>query len=105
MYFITCFEHFPDENDKFLDHGDVRVFGYYDNFEECVKALNENRCNMFEGCYDYAVVEKIGSGIYAQVELKRYFKFDKEKDGFFEIETPEYMKQFFLIPMALWQCK
>lgn len=102
MYFIVCFEYLPDEDsDAFIDFGDMRTFGFYNSFEECVKALNENRCDMYENYYDYAVVEEIACGIHPVVKSKHYFEFNKEKNGFFEIKTPEYMKEYFSITLAI----
>jgi hypothetical protein len=48
---------------------------------------------MHEGCYEYAVIEKIGCGICAISEKRQWFKWDKEKRGYFEIEEPECVKQ------------
>jgi hypothetical protein len=44
---------------------------------------------MHETIYWYAVIEKIGEGIHPEVEKEYWFKYDKEQDGFFEIEKPK----------------
>lgn len=49
---------------------------------------------MHEGCYEYALIEKIGYGISACVEKSQWFKWNKEKRGYFEIEEPECVKHF-----------
>ena len=51
--------------------------------------LNENRCDMHEYLYEYAVVEKLGPYIYPDVEEEYWFKWDEEKGGFFRTEKPE----------------
>ena len=61
-------------------------------YEWATTALHENRVDMHEGCYEYAVIEKIGYGISANVEERQWFKWDKEKSGYFEVEEPECVR-------------
>lgn len=87
MFFITCFQ--KCEEDKYgLDTGATRTFGYYEDYETCKQALNENWCDMWEYLYDWAVVEKIGPGIHAHAEEMGWFKWNDDRQGFFEIEKP-----------------
>ena len=90
MYFITCFEK-CERHPKLgcFDGGSSRCFGYKETLENAEQALNENWCDMHECLYDYAVVEKLGPYIHPDVEEEYWFKYDKEKDGFFRIEKPE----------------
>ena len=90
MYFITCFEKCKTHHELgFFDGGDSRCFGYYEYLYDAVKALKENRCDMHEYIYWYAVIEKIGEGIHPTVEREYWFKYDKEQDGFFKIKKPK----------------
>lgn len=92
MFFITCFTKIPTEDD-FTNIGSTRTFGYLESFEDAEKALNENWCDMFECYYDYAVVEEIGPGIhcYAGKDERTFFKWDRNKNGFFKIDPiPEF---------------
>lgn len=91
MYFITCFERLPPEGNC-LDIGACRCFGYKETYEEAVEALHENSCDMFETIYMYAIIEKLGPYIHPFPEMKQYFKYDFERDGFFEIDEPESTK-------------
>lgn len=93
MYFITCFQ--KDGTEKWNgkpDFGDMRTFGYLESFEEAEKALNENWCDMFECLYRYAVVERINPGkvknIICESKDRKWFQYDVEKDGFFQLEEP-----------------
>ena len=47
---------------------------------------------MWEFCYDYAVLEKADEGICPNCEERQWFKFDREHNGYFEIEEPECVK-------------
>ena len=90
MFFITSFEHLPDK--KYLHTGDTRTFGYFDDREKAVRSLHENWCDMHECLYRYAVIEEIGQGIHPDVQSRTFFEYDKERNGFFEIEEPKEVK-------------
>lgn len=92
MYFITVFERINPSEYGFADLGDQRTWGYYEDKATAIRALHENWTHMFETCYWYAVIEKIGEGICSLCEWRQWFKYDKEKDGYFEIEEPEAVK-------------
>lgn len=83
MYFITCMETLPSMEG---DGGYTRTFGYYETYEEAKEALEENRLDMHEYMYDYALVEHIGPGIHPFSKKIGWFKFDKEKQGFYNID-------------------
>ena len=90
MYFITCMEQCKTHSEYgFFDSGNARCFGYYDNLRDAVAVLNENRCDLHETVYWYAVIEEIGQGISRMPTGEWWFKYDKDRDGFFEIEKPK----------------
>lgn len=92
MYFITVFDKIEPSDIYFAEFGDQRTWGYYPEYEWAVEALHENRTDMHEGCYEYAVIEKIDYGICAIADERQWFKWDKDKYGYFEIEEPECVK-------------
>ena len=47
---------------------------------------------LYEGCYNYAVLEKVDEGICPYCGERYWFKFDRENNGYFEIEEPECVK-------------
>ena len=58
-----------------------------------VQALHENWTDMWETCYDYAVIEMYKEGIsHYEHRSRQWFKFDQERKGYFEIEEPECVK-------------
>lgn len=82
MYFITGVECSAERV------GACRCWGYYLNKDDAIRALNTNATDMWEFCYDYAVLECYEEGVPAECVGALFFKYDKEKDGYFEIEKP-----------------
>ena len=94
MFFITCFEKCEKDEIGCFVTGDTRTFGYFDNLETCIHALNENICDMHECLYKFAVIESIGQGIHPHAKEISWFQWDDEKQGFFEIEKPECTRNY-----------
>ena len=100
MFFITCFSECKRDEHGWLEMGASRVFGYYEDFETCEQALNENWCDMFEYLYTYAVVEHIEPGIHSICEERWFFEWDNDKKGFFRIEEPKEFEGFINIALG-----
>ena len=92
MYFITVFDKVEPHPMYDAEFGDQRTWGYYPEYEMAKCSLHENRTDMHEGCYEYALIEKIGPGICAHCEERQWFKWNKEKCGYFEIGEPACVK-------------
>ena len=86
MYFITCFQKYEQTKCGVPDIGGSRTFGYYPHKEWVVEDLHTNNLDIREAVYDYAVIEKIPMGLYPLAEETIYFQWDKEKQGFYEID-------------------
>lgn len=72
-----------------MDYGSTRSWGFTVDREKAVRALHENRTDMWEHVYEYAVLEGYDEGTVSDiVDEPQWFKFDREKDGYFEIDTP-----------------
>lgn len=99
MYFITCFQKI-DRGKYGLDIGSSRVFGYYDDFNYADEALRHNCCDMHETIYHYAVVEKIDPGIHSITEKRWFYKYDKERDGFYPIKEPKEFEHYMNIALG-----
>ena len=89
MWFITVFEKWEKDDRGWYEHGWWRTWGYYSDHDRALAALHENRTDMHEYCYFYAVLEKLGEGLMPRLESVQWFKFDVERNGYFEIEMPE----------------
>jgi hypothetical protein len=94
MYFITCFEKYEKDELGWSDIGSSRTFGYYPHKEWAIEDLHKNNLDIREAVYDYAVVEKIPMGLYPLAEERIFFKWDEEKQGFYEIDGADMQDCF-----------
>lgn len=93
MWFITVLEKIEHVENSFPQFGATRTWGFYAERETAVQALHENWTDMWERCYDYAVIEKFEEGISHHVfGSNQWFEFDREREGYFEIDAPECVK-------------
>lgn len=87
MYFITTVSsvEFPSS---------TRCIGFTKTFEEADSLVRVNAGDMNETCYDYAVVEHSGPGIYPVCRVEQWYQFYTEGgEGFYRpIPTPEEVK-------------
>ena len=92
-WFITVMEKMEyDTKYSGLNTGCTRCWGFYTSKETALKALHHNWTDMWETVYDYAVLEECYEGIGNFTMNRQFFKYNQEKDGYFEIEEPEYAK-------------
>ena len=88
MYFVSTRE---EEDCKDLYGG---AWGYYWNREDAVDAVHRNVTDMHETIYPYAIIECLEPGLFPVPKEREWFGWDEDKDGFYEIETPECNKYF-----------
>jgi hypothetical protein len=84
MYFVTTVQ--VNENDIL----DTRCVGYFENYEDAAIIVKKNKCDIYEGIYNYAVIEEVPSGLYQFAFNPQWFLFSKEKAAYEEIEKPEF---------------
>jgi hypothetical protein len=99
MWFITTLERLHLGKNGFVDFGDKRTLVFYDTEEMAIKSLNNNNCDMWEDMYDYAVLEHLRPnamyGLWEDDEYeksRKWFAYDANNDGYFEIKEPEFVK-------------
>lgn len=95
MYFITLFETYKIDKTGVPDIGEFRTIGYYSHFTFCEEDLNKNLLDMRDGIYNYAVIEKIPCGLYSLAEERHFYKWDKDKEGFYRVEDDAAFKYDF----------
>lgn len=88
MYFITVMEKIEPNIQFYADFGDIRCIGYYKDLSRAYKVLRNNLTNIWEGCYNYAVIEKIEEGISGSVVYRQFFYYNNLIDGYEELEEP-----------------
>ncbi len=72
------------------DYGESRVVGFYTNYADAQKVLDGNICNVHETHYEYACIERAEEGIYQSGRLMGWYQYDKDKDSYTPIDTPEF---------------
>jgi hypothetical protein len=87
MYFIT------------MVCGDLKTMecvGYDKDFNYAKDVLVENRLDLNETIYDYAMIEEISNGLYADDVRRWWFKFDYNRGIYEECECPvKYKNKLF----------
>lgn len=86
-----------DEKTKFPDFGSSSIVGYYFDMDKAFDAVKENAYDINETCYDYALIEEIKEGLYqsASSDSRWFFKYNKNKDGYDQIEEPDFFKHYY----------
>jgi len=92
MWFVTVVEKMEHKYPDFAITGDTRTWGFYSEKSDAVQSLHENRTDMHEYFYDYAVIEEYEEGICNDTGERQWFKWDEERQGYFEIDEPEGVK-------------
>jgi hypothetical protein len=88
MYFISVFTQYDKTKKGFPpDIGSYRAVGYYTNKKAAIDAVLENRCDIFEYTYTYAVVEHIEPGLYNLAADRWFFKWNLETSQYEPIES------------------
>ena len=91
-WFITVFQRF----DSYGIRG-ARTWGFFPNKEDALDALTNNRTDLWEHCYDYAVLEPYYEGIsgYVFEEERTFFKYDYIENKYYPIGyEPEEVKHY-----------
>ena len=85
MYFITTI----DSKD-----GDTRCVGYFSTFKKAEEIILDNACDIWETCYDYAVIENIEEGLYQYDHDAVWYKWNDLNEKYEKIEEkPEQYKK------------
>lgn len=89
---ITMFEKCVLDENGVPDIGCARSPCYKNSYIEAEQVLRENRLDVCDSCYRFAVISVIGSEIYPTPVLRRFYMYDEVEDSYIPIETPEILK-------------
>jgi hypothetical protein len=97
MYFITTFTKFNKDGN--VDQCEKRTVGYYRDLDVAIRVVAENRCDIYEDIYDYAVIEYLLEGLYPEVEKRILFHIDIETRKY-KIQPNCYLLDGYPFPFA-----
>lgn len=67
--------------------------GLFTSLEDADRAVRANTCDLWETCYDLAVIERYAvSGIYPQAHEEGWYRFDEENRVYASCERPQALK-------------
>jgi len=92
MWFVTVIEKMEERYSDFADTGETRCWGFFSDKGKAAQSLHENWFDMHENFYDYAVIEEYEEGLFNDTGKRQWFKWDEERQGYFEIEEPNGVK-------------
>lgn len=93
-YFITVMEKLETSELGYPKTGARRCWGFYTDKEKAFQCVHENWTDLWETCYNYALIEEYEEGIAGYTFFRQFFKYDEEKDGYIEIGEPAGYKHF-----------
>ena len=82
----------------FPDYGSSNEVGFYYSLDDAIEAMNQNMCDIHEFTYGAGFILCQFPGLYESsgTEMRMYFVWDEEKQGFFQKEEPEIFKHISL---------
>lgn len=92
IYLITVFDKIEEDKRWGFNLGSTRSVGFRWTLEDAVEVVEKNMCDIWEYCYDYACIEQLNGALYPWAEERWFYKFNREKDGYEEIDEPWFMK-------------
>ena len=92
IFVITVFEKCEPSEKWFADIGSTRSPCFRYTLEEAEEVVKYNMCDIWETCYDYAVIHEIGCELYPYPHMKKFYKYNREVDGYEPIKEPECLK-------------
>ena len=85
MYFITVMVNMC-RNEPY----EYRLVGYYKDFETAEKAVLNNECDLAEQVYAYAMIQKVGEGLYQEPDFVNLYMFDWENKEYFRVVCQDW---------------
>ena len=74
--------------------GSARLVGFFTTLNKAAVAVEYNHGDIWEGCYDYAIIEKIEEGLYGTTHERWFYMYIKTAGKYVRIEEPEGFKHF-----------
>lgn len=92
IFVVTVFEKCEPNDKWFADIGCTRSPCFRYTFKDAEEVVKYNMCDIREHCYNYAVISEIGCELYPHHYMRKFYKYNKDVDGYEPIEEPECLK-------------
>jgi len=69
-----------------------RTYGWYSKFGKAIEAVQDNRGELWEYCYDYIVVEEVKEGVWGLAVKEWWFKWNRRSKKYRSINKPNATK-------------
>ena len=92
IFLITVFEKCEPCDRWYFNLGSTRSVGFRHTFEDAEEVVRNNMCDIWETCYNYAVIHEIGCELYPSYHMRKFYKYNRDIDGYEPIDEPECFK-------------
>lgn len=89
IFVVTVFEKCESSEYGFAETGCTRSPCFRTTFAEAEEVVKLNMCDIWEHCYDYAVIHEIGAELYPYKHMRKFYKFNRQLNSYEPIEEPE----------------
>ena len=69
-----------------------RCFGYFSNFDDAEHCVKENRGDIYEQLYKYAIIEKVEEGLHPYAIERWLYKYIDDMDEYTPIDVPKCLE-------------
>lgn len=91
---MTCTKLETDKKFLFPCFGSESIVGFYTQKEVAFEVVRDNWGDIYETCYDYAIIEEVEEGLYPCSTVRWFFKFNKDLEQYEQIPEPDSFKRF-----------
>ena len=68
------------------------LVGFRHSLEDALESVRQNMCDIWETCYDYALVEEVEPCMYPASHKRWWFKFNMETKEYEPMEEPKFFE-------------
>lgn len=94
MYFFTVLDEITQSADGSICLNTSGARGFSEDLTQVQDWIHNNIDDLYDGEYCYAIIEKVEQGINEPVTWRQLFKFDENKNGYTEIDEPDFIKKY-----------
>lgn len=95
IYIISVFERCrPGQTlDGNPDLGVCEAVGYRFDYESAYQTVKNNCCDIWESCFDYAVIAEVLPTVYPEAKIMQVFMYNRDTNKYEPIDTPDILKR------------